>query len=1126
MARCGGAVSRTDWAIMGAMDRTQHARDRAPKTRERWGIMKSFARSLVAIGFTFVCLSSVAASHYYSEGKFGQALNTQFGILRISPRAEYSAAPFTVESWVKLRTGREPNILISNAFREASDHWELLTLGIGPFAIRSGHFSAYIPGYTPSYIVSERDITDDRWHYVAMTFDSREVRLFVDGAEVAHQLVLPVYRKSVSGGGLEIGRASTSGPEDLQSSDPAGCYGLIDEVRISKGIRTVALIPDVPFQADSTTIGLWNMESGSESGVRDISSGRNDARLLRRLGFDDFEREGYKAGPTPFDGPSTAISLKSGNAVYPEAMPIVSLDGEWQMAEEGDGQQRLTTEWPDAIPARVPGSVHGALTDAGKIPDPKFGRNDKIAHDKSFETWWFKRAFERPQGLDGERLVFDGCAIRCIVWLNGTLLGSHEGMFGGPEFDISHLLLDHNTLIVKIDPAPGKKELWDNTDWARTVVFNNVWGWHYSSIPALGVWRSVRVEGTPAVQVLHPFVATIDAQHGAMQMSVDLKGIDANWSGNLIGTIEPDNFSGRPLSFSLPVTSVSAEKRVRLKFTIPEPKFWWPNDLGEHNLYRLRLSFSQPGSRPADSKQVTFGIRTIEMFPQPDGPRPDQYNWTFVINGRPMFVKGANWCTMDSSMNFSRERYDRFLSMAALQHVQLLRAWGSGMPETDDFYDLADHKGIMVLQEWPTAWNSHNDQPYDMLEETVRLNILRIRNHPALVMYTGGNESDRPFGPAIDMMGRYSIELDGTRTFHRGEPWGGSVHNYDSYWGNANLDANLNLGAVFIGEFGLASLPSLESVRRYLPDDEKNLWPAPADGSLIHHTPTFNTYGDMERLSRISGYFTAGVTMERFIYGTQIAQATGLRHTLEQARAGWPNSTGALFYKMNDNYPAASWSTVDWYGAPKFAAYIVQDAFTPLTGTAQFPSFNMKAKALDAPIFLLDDTDALKGSAWEVTVRVFDSQLQMIHSDTYKGSGSIDRTQQVGTFHLSAQQTNTEPLFIVVDVKLNGDLSHRSYYWLNFEQKKDSLFLLPKTTLSLKVDGSNVIVTNTGTVPAVAASIQQPGHSDTFMTSRNFLWINPGESQTIGVNDINGLVVGAWNVLLDEATIEREFNLR
>ena len=246
--------------------------------------------------------------------------------------------------------------------------------------------------------------------------------------------------------------------------------------------------------------------------------------------------------------------------------------------------------------------------------------------------------------------------------------------------------------------------------------------------------------------------------------------------------------------------------------------------------------------------------------------------------------------------------------MAASQNVQMLRAWGSGMVETDDFYDLCDRKGIMVMQEWPTAWNSHDSQPYDILEQTVRSNTLRLRNHPSLAIYTGGNESSHPFGRAIDMMGRLNVELDGTRDFHRGEPCGGSAHDYDVYWGGGPLDHAFTMQAAFHGEFGIASYPCQESMQKVLPEDEQAIWPPPADKSFAYHTPIFNTANDLQRLTRMSQFFTEGKTMERFITGGQLAQAVGVRHALERARTRWPQCTGALYYKLNDNSPAASWS--------------------------------------------------------------------------------------------------------------------------------------------------------------------------------------------------------------------------
>ena len=119
------------------------------------------------------------------------------------------------------------------------------------------------------------------------------------------------------------------------------------------------------------------------------------------------------------------------------------------------------------------------------------------------------------------------------------------------------------------------------------------------------------------------------------------------------------------------------------------------------------------------------------------------------------------------------------------------------------------------MQEWPTAWDSHKTQPVNVLKETVVRNTLRLRNHPSLVMWGAGNESSNPFGEMIDFMGKVSIELDGTRPFHRGEAWGGSKHNYNCWWDGLHLNHNLNMTADFWGEFGIPSLPLKEHVLYY-----------------------------------------------------------------------------------------------------------------------------------------------------------------------------------------------------------------------------------------------------------------------------------------------------------------------
>ncbi|MFC2091036.1 glycoside hydrolase family 2 protein, partial [Bacteroidota bacterium] len=875
--------------------------------------------------------------------------------------------------------------------------------------------------------------------------------------------------------------------------------------KLFPGISTYAK-EAVPF---NNYITFGNSISGED--IIKLQRALSEIDLSGRKSLDEIDREIYKSGASPLDLPIEKIHLQNGGTVIENDNQFFRLDGEWQLIEGGSESERLVTDWEGVILANVPGSVHTALVEAGKIPDPAFGKNQLISREESYKTWWMKKVFPRPKHSENEQLIFEGICNKTSIWLNGVKLGDHEGMFGGPEYDVSHLMKDQNTLIVRLEGIPEEYENnseYNNSSWKRTVVFNNVYGWHYSITPSLGIWRSVRIYSKPAVSIEHPFISTNDAAHGIMDLVIRLNGPDKAWKGKLTVSISPENFEapGTIYSFEKEINQEhGSSKEIHYQFKIPDPALWWPVDLGEQNLYKMQLRFKTKNQE--DIKSIIFGIRTIEMAPLPGGPFPEKYNWTFVINGEAKFVKGTGWCTMDPLMDFSRERYDRVLSLAAMQHVQMLRGWGSGMPETDDFYDLCDRKGIMVIQEWPTAWNSETTQPFNVLEETVRLNTYRLRNHASLVMWGAGNETRYPFTDPINMMGRLSNELDGTRPFHRGEPWGGSLHNYDVWWGNQHLDRFVNMEADFFGEFGLASLPVYESVQRYLPDEEKSKWPPDDDGSFAFHTPIFNTAGGLYRLTQYANYFISrNAGMETFITGSQIAQAVGLRHTLENARTRWPYCSGALYYKMNDNQPAASWATVDWYGAPKFGHYIVQDAFEPLSAPVIFSTMRMAGTPYNLPVFLLDDAGSLKEASWNVNVRAYNDQLELIKDPVdYSGYGSIASPQYLGSFYLSFEETETSPLLIVSEVRKNDELEARNFYWTNYEYEKECLFGLPETQLELNVlTATEVVIKNTGSLPAVAVNVSRPGHLDTFTISDNYFWLDAGEEKIVRVNATDG----------------------
>ncbi len=835
--------------------------------------------------------------------------------------------------------------------------------------------------------------------------------------------------------------------------------------------------------------------------------------------MDQVDREAFNPRSSPLDGPRTSIVLRPGRIQIPDGPPCIDLSGPWEMAADMSRDDRLGQKWPDAVEAQVPCSVHTALMEAGRIPDPYVGLNDETAYPEGFRIWWLRKTFPHPG--DAGHLKFYGVFDGCDVWLNGAYLGSHRGMFGEFEFAVAELLTEQNELVVRLQPAPFRLSDAEptpffegmNIGWLDTATFNNSYGWHYINLPTVGIWRPAVLEPRARIRLHDPFVAPLNLDTGRVHLSVGLDGPREAWTGILRGQIAPANFRGQAHHFEHEIQCAGGTHEVRLEFEIPNPRLWWPVDHGEPDFYRLALGIENTECASVDKVETTFGLRTIEMRPLPEGPSPDRYNWTFVINGREMFVKGANWCTMDALMRFERETYERFFALARDSHIQMLRAWGSGMPETDDFFDLADRYGIMILQEWPTAWNSHAVQPLAILEETVRHTTLRIRNHPSLVMYGAGNESNNPVGEAIDMMGRYSVELDGTRPYHRAEPWGGSIHNYDVYWGRQPLDTWLSMAAPFIGEFGVASLPSLESTLRFVPAEEHDVWPPRADGTIAHHMPVFNKKGGLAIFSQYVGDWIANDCLENYILGIQMTQATGMRHVVELNRTRWPHSTGICYYKLNDNNPAAAWSTIDWYGTPKIAYHILRQAFAPLHACILFPRMSFAGEPVDLPIYLLDDANGLHQRDWKVRARVYDQNLAPIALFEHRGVAEAwERVRKLGTLSLTADQTFNIPLLVVTEVLVWNQVADRTTYWLNYPQIQGCLFNLPRTCLRTVRHEDAVTITNAGSVPAVGVHFHAPEISDRFACADAYFWLDPQERRTLTASHVDDRVqVRAWN---------------
>lgn len=844
------------------------------------------------------------------------------------------------------------------------------------------------------------------------------------------------------------------------------------------------------------------------------------AELLREEGvegksLDDLGRERFAPAPSPLSGTPITVRLSRGAERSSQTPRKVSLDGTWEMlgVPKGKGDERALCQgegWQNALPAEIPCSVQTALFRAGKIPDPTVGFHDVIARQEvSEKEWWFRKQFEWQRGQPA-RLVFDGVDYSATFYLNGVRLGEHEGPFGGPEFDITGIVREHNTLIVRVDPIPP--------DWKLVFKTNCVYGWHYVNCPPIGIWQSVRVEQMPEVEIEELFLATADAARGTVDLFTRVKSRQEYLQGVFRWDIYPANFEGEGYHYEAPVQTLGDTVTAHWRFDIPNARQWWPNGLGDPYLYWCEARFIVNG-QVVDTRRTRFGVRTIEMRPLPEGAQPHLYNWTFVINGRPTFVKGCNWATVDAFLRLDEHRYRRFLTLAKDAHIQILRSWGGGLVETDTFYDLCDELGIMVWQEFPLTWQNFDAIRLAVADEIAVRSIKRLRNHPSLVLWCGGNEHSGE-GWLVELLGRRCMELDGTRPYHRTDPYGGSIHNYDVYWGLQPLERNLNLVAPFIGEFGLASPCAVESTLKYLPAEERDKWPPSDESAFIHHTPTF-TPQNMVHLNRYAKEFDLCDDLQSFTRASQLAQATGLRVVLERMRTRWNQSTGVVYYKLTDVYPGVSWSTVDWYGVPKIAHYWVQRAFAPLQVVALFDSFDVDAnKPLRLQLYLLDDREEWK-EASRVRVRLFDARLRESAQKVLNVQASPNRVHSLGEVTFKVPGTDSIPLLVLVELVRAEDVIVRNFYWFNFRQQPGCLFHLPRTTLSVRRDGDNLVVENTGALPAVGVHVHAPACSDSLRVSESYFWLQPGERRRVQITfmpNTEGALpsgrrfeVGAWN---------------
>ena len=733
----------------------------------------------------------------------------------------------------------------------------------------------------------------------------------------------------------------------------------------------------------------------------------------------------------------------------------VSLNGTWLLSycEPGEGEAAGWAEkgLPEssALEAVVPGEAHLDLVRAGVIPEPLYGTNAEKCRWMEEKDWWYCRAFAAPEGLEGKRaeLCFHGLDTHADIWLNGQHLGATRNAFISHTFDVSSVLRPgENLLVLRLDTGLRwartqelAKYAWPDDStmperiWLRRAQFTGGWDWA-PRLLTVGIWRPVELLLHAQAIIRDVFFQTHLGPAG--EAVIDLTAE--------VESLAPENTDVR-LSIQLGeppcvhsvrgATLAPGPNLLRHRFTLAEPRLWWPRGLGEQYLYPVRCSLWRDGEELCEWRG-RLGIRQLQLLEEELGPGEGR-GFCFAVNGREFFAKGADWVPADSiPARVTQDKYRRLLQEAAQAGFNMLRIWGGGIYEDEAFYEACDELGILIWQDFMFACSAiPDDDPQfrQLVEQEARQVIRRLRNHPSLALWCGNNENQwlaQRAAPQTLEYGRYTYhellprlcqELDPTRPYWPSSPWGGVDPNSELAGDRHAWDIALNPDnsvrarfrdydrdrAKFVSEFGFLAPPVLASLREFIPAEELFL----GSPTWQFHENTFDNGVLRHVVTAVFGARLEELQLDEFVFLSQAFQAEAYHHCLRHWISLWPLCSGALFWMFSDCWGATSgWTIVDYYLRRKPSFYAVRRAFSAL-----LPVIARQGKNLSVSI-VNTGTSSVRGKVQFGRGALDGSEFEVI------ASGRVEVPAQ-----WKASVTN------VVLPPISEALRQQRYYWVRFE---------------------------------------------------------------------------------------------
>jgi len=780
-------------------------------------------------------------------------------------------------------------------------------------------------------------------------------------------------------------------------------------------------------------------------------------------------------------------------------------------------------------PAKVPGDVHLDLLDNKLIPDPFYRDNEAKLQWIENADWEYRTTLQAsPETLRHQHveLVFEGLDSAADIYVNDQLVQHTDNAFREWRVDVKAQLKPGANQLRIVFPSPiraaakvAAKDPWrarthtDEKTYIRKPAYEYGWDWGPRFVTS-GIWRPAHLETWDAARIDNVYIHQFDVSSKLAWINVETDVI-ASQDGQAKLTVFYGR-NGRQTNASQSVFLHAGVNRLTQPIEIDNPDLWYPAGYGAQPIYQFHVQLSQ-GKNIADETDAKAGLRSVVL-------RRDVDQWgrsfEFIVNGIPVYAKGADVIPFDSfPSRVTTAQYRQILESARDANMNMIRHWGGGYYETQEFYDICDELGIMVWQDFMFGndWQPGTYDFKEQVEKEVRYQIERLRNHPSIVLWSGNNETELAFHWAgrdqlpedvrlrmwqdyltvfSGIIARSVAELNPETPYWPSSPssdyedttpeyQSGDMHEWNVWHGRVDFEEYETHFPRFMTEYGFQSFPEMRTIEAFTkPEDRTSIF---TPVMLAHQK---NNEGNSIIHDYMLRYYGEPRDFASFLYASQVLQAEGIKIGAEHLRRIRPRNMGGLYWQLNDCWPVASWSSIDYYGRWKALQYYAKRFYAPILVSPHLEDGTLA-------VYVISDKTAAVNA--HLRLRIMDLQGKVLRQEQRDivippGSGKTYLQIPLSEF-VNANGTDAAAIFAAADLKVDGKAVSSNIIY--FVPTKLVHLPEPNITTSLTQQGNTYVLRLSS--PVLARSVYVSFGELDAKFSDNYVDLLPGEPVEITI---------------------------